>query len=89
MPSTSAIQCTASGTVNFTVQQTLQDPDSPGNPVLPYLVTWVNHIDPNLVGATGTVQGNYTYAPVWAKVTLNSGTGSVSAVFAQGSNAPY
>ena len=88
LPQTS-IQVTVNGTVNYTVQQTLQDPNSPTNPVLPYQVAWVNSADPAVVNSTATVQSNYTYNPTWAKVTLNSGTGSVSAVFAQSGNAPY
>jgi hypothetical protein len=88
LPQTS-IQVTVSGTVNYTVQQTLQDPNSPTNPVLPYLVSWVNSADPAVIASTATAQSNYTYAPCWAKVTLNSGTGSISAVFAQSGNAPY
>jgi hypothetical protein len=88
LPQTS-IQVTVSGTVNYTVQQTMQDPNSPTNPVAPYLVAWVNSADSAVVAATATVQSNYTYVPTWAKVTLNSGTGSVSAVFAQSGNAPF
>lgn len=87
-----AIQCTVTGSVNYTIQQTLQDPNSPTNPVLPYQVAWLNSSDPTAVGATSTIQSNYTYSPSWTKVTLNaisSNTGSVSAVFAQFSNAPY
>lgn len=83
-----AIQCSASGTVNFTVQQTLDDPTSPTNPVAITAVNWVNHPDTNLVGATGTVQGNYGYAPVWMRVTLNSGTGSVAMTVNQAANVP-
>jgi hypothetical protein len=78
-----AIQCVASGTVNFTVQQTLDDPNDPVSPVPRTSVTWVNHPDTALVGATGTVQGNYGYAPLYARVLLNSGTGSVRATFNQ------
>lgn len=80
-----AVQVTASGTVNFTVQQTLDNPTSQGNPAitLPSQVTWVNHPDTALVAATGTVQGNYAYAPALAKVVLNSGSGSVAATFIQ------
>jgi len=87
-----AIQCTVTGSVNYTIQQTLQDPNSPTNPVLPYLVTWLNSSDSAAVGATTSIQSNYAYSPAWTKVTLNaisSNTGSVSAVFAQFSNAPY
>jgi hypothetical protein len=79
-----AIQCTVSGTVNYTVQQTLDDPNSITNPVAPPSVTWVSHPDANLVGATATVQGNYAYSPIFARVLLNSGTGSVVTTFRQG-----
>ena len=87
MPMT-AIQCTVSGTANYTVQQTLDDPNSLISPVAPALVTWVNHPDANLVGASTTVQGNYGYAPVFVKVTLNSGTGVVTATISQASVVP-
>lgn len=78
-----AIQCVASGTVNYTVQQTLSDPNDPVSPVARASVAWVNHPDTALVGATGTVQGNYGYAPLYARVLLNSGTGTVRATFNQ------
>lgn len=80
-----SIQCTVTGTANYTVQQTLQDPGSPSNPIAYSSVAWVNHPDSALVAATTTQQGNYAYPPVWARVVLNSetGTGAVSAVFRQ------
>lgn len=78
-----AIQANASGTVNYTVQQTLDDPNSPISPVAPAAVTWINHADVNLVGASTSVQGNYAYVPAFARVLLNSGTGSVTATFTQ------
>jgi hypothetical protein len=87
-PSAIGIQCTVSGTVNYTVQQTLQDPNSPTNPVAAADVVWVSHPDTDLVAATGTAQGNYAYPPVYARVTLNSGSGSVSGTFLQASNGP-
>ncbi len=73
-----AIQVDGSGTVNWTVQQTLNDPDSATNPVNAYSVDWVNHPDSALVGSAVTtgVQGNYAYPPKWARLLLNSGTGS-------------
>lgn len=85
-----AIQATASGTVNYTVQQTMDDPNRVTNQIAPNTyamarsaVTWVNHPDTALVGATGTVQGNYGYAPIFARVVLNSGTGTVTTTFRQ------
>jgi len=76
-----AIQCVVTGTVNYTVQQTLDDPNSSVNPVLPAAVTWFSSADTAVVGATASQQSNYMFAPVWARVLLNSGTGSVAATF--------
>jgi len=80
------IQCNVNGTVNYTVQQTLDDPNDPTNPVAVSAVNWVNHPDISLVGATATVQGNYGYAPLYARVTLNSGTGSATMTLVQHNN---
>ena len=71
---TIGLQCTVTGTVNYTVSQTL---DSPWD-IEPENWTWVNHPDSNLVAATSTQQGNYAYGPPsMTRVTLNSGSGSV------------
>lgn len=78
-----AIQCTASGTVNYTLQSTLDDPNSATNSVAPSAITWVATSDTNAVGATGSVQTNFAYAPLFARILLNSGSGSVTATFAQ------
>lgn len=79
------IQCTASGTVNYTVQGTMQDPNSPTNPVAAYLVTWNNINDTTLVGATATASDVTSVLPVYLRVLLNSGSGSVSTVISQAS----
>lgn len=78
-----ALQCDATGTVDYTVQQTLDDPNSPTNPVLPYNAVWVNNPTSALVNAGTSQQGTYAIAPLFAKVTLNSGTGSVRTTFIQ------
>ena len=84
-----SIQCIASGTVNYTVQQTLDDPNSPTNPVTPSAVNWINTSDTAAVGATGNIQTNYAYVPIFARVLLNSGTGTVTATFVQSGAVPY
>lgn len=84
-----AIQCTVSGTVNYTVQQTLDDPNSPTNPVSASAVTWVNSADTNVVAATTTQQTNYFVCPLFVRVLLNSGTGSVTMTSVQSSVVPY
>jgi hypothetical protein len=73
------IQCNATGTVNYTVQSTDDDPNSPTNPVSPSATTWINTNDANAVNATGNVQTNYLFAPTFVRVLLNSGSGSVTA----------
>lgn len=76
----------SSAGANATVQQTLDNPTSIGNPTLynrPDLVTWVNHPDTALVAFTSTVQGNYAYQPAFAKVVLNSGSGAATVTFIQ------
>lgn len=72
-----AIQCTVTGTVNYTVQQTLDNPNDPVNPIARTSVAWVDHPDTNLVSASATKQGNYGYAPLYMRVVINSGSGSV------------
>ena len=66
------------GTVTWTVQQTLQDPNSTWNPaaLTPATVTWLNHPDSALVNGTlvvdenKIVEGVYPGQPVMSKVTI-------------------
>lgn len=83
-----AIQCTVSGTVTYTVQQTLQDPNSDTNPVNAYSAVWLNSSDAAAVNAITSIQTSYQYAPTYARVTLTAGTGSVTATFTQFGVAP-
>lgn len=79
-----AMQANVTGTVNFTIQSTLDDPNrivGNGNPltygVAPASMVWINTTDTNAVGATASLQTNFAYAPKMARVLLNSGSGSV------------
>jgi hypothetical protein len=78
-----SIQCNASGTVNYTVQVTMDDPNDPISPVSPVNVTWLNTNDTDAVMAIGDVYTNFQFSPTYARVLLNSGTGSVTSTFAQ------
>ena len=73
-------QVTVSGTVNYTVQQTMQDPNDPISPVADEAVVWIDCADTGVVAATATKQFTYAVAPIWVRCVLNSstGTGSVS-----------
>jgi hypothetical protein len=78
-----AVQCVVSGTVNYTVQQTLDDPNDPSFPVSPALMTWINNSDPVVVNSTTSQQTNYVFTPVYVRIVINSGTGTVTTTLSQ------
>lgn len=76
-----SLQVSVTGTVNYTIQQTLDDPngiDGFGTPTGLAAMVWVNSADPTVVAATATAQSNYAYVPNCTRIVLNSGTGSVT-----------
>lgn len=78
-----SIQADVSGSVNYTVQSTLDDPNSPTDPVTPASITWFTSNDTNLASQTVARQSNTQIMPTYARVLLNSGTGTVTATFTQ------
>lgn len=88
-PSNISIQCDVSGSITYTVQSSLDDPNDPFTPTPMASMTWVNTSDANLVGATTTQQSNFLFAPKFARaIVTTTGTGSVAATFLQSSNGP-
>lgn len=87
-PSNISIQCNVSGTVNYSVQSTLDDPNDPFNPVAPANMVWINSSDLAVVTANSSQQSNFLFTPKYAKVLINSGTGTLTATFLQSSNGP-
>ena len=84
-----AMQATVSGTVNYTVQTSMDDPNSPTNAVSPASVTWISSTDTNVVGATASKSTSFTPTPVFIRVLLNSGTGSVTSTIAQAGSVTF
>jgi hypothetical protein len=68
-----SLQVAVTGTINWTVQQTLDNPFS----VDTENIVWLDHPDAAMVAETVNRQGNYAYVPFATRVTLNSGTGSL------------
>lgn len=68
-----SLQVAVTGTVNWTVQQTL---DNVFN-VDEEDIVWLDHPDTNMVAQTVNRQGNYAFVPFATRITLNSGTGSL------------
>lgn len=89
-PGTVSVQVSVTGTANYTVRTTMDDPNSPTNPVAPSAVVWVDSLDTAIVAATATKASNFQIAPLYAKLVLNSstGTGNAVATFLQSSNVP-
>jgi hypothetical protein len=79
----SALQVDVTGTVNYTVQTTMDDPNDPVSPVPVYSVKWVSSPDTNVVGQSATKASSLSVTPTWVRVLLNSGTGSVALKIAQ------
>ena len=71
------IGCVVSGTVNYTVQHSFDDPQFPAS------MTWFPHDDALLVAATTNQNSNYAYPVQATRVTVNSGTGSVTVTYIQ------
>lgn len=89
VPQPIAIVATVTGTVNYTVEQTLDDPNSPINPVRPDLVSWQNDPDLGAVGATTNYVGSYIFCPAFIRVVLNSGSGSVTMTVLQSGSVTF
>lgn len=87
-PSNVSIQCNVSGTVNYTVQSSLDDPNDPFSAVAPADMTWISTSDTDAVGATASLQTNFLFAPKFVRILINSGTGTVTTTILQSSNGP-
>jgi hypothetical protein len=79
----SVVQCVVVGTVNYTVQQTQDDPNDPTNPVAEASVTWADSGDTAVVGATASKMSSFAFTPRYVCILLNSGTGSVTMTITQ------
>ena len=79
------IAAVVSGTVSYDIQTSMDDPNDIGSALYknPAGMTWIASLDTNVVGATATKASFFAYTPLWARVLLNSGTGSVTATFRQ------
>lgn len=84
-------QCAVTGTVNYTVQVSDDDPDSYANPVARSVVTWDSNTA-GVIAATASTAFGFSSAPLWVRVLLNSETGTTAFVrmtLAQHSSVPY
>ena len=78
-----AVQCEVTGAANYTVQITMDNPNSISDPVAITAVNWLSALDATLVAASTSIFGQLVNSPAFARVVLNSGSGSVRSVFTQ------
>jgi len=84
-----SVQCDVTGSVTYTVQSTMNDPNDPFSAPAYSAVSWVNSSDTAVVAATGTKQSSFTVAPRYARVLVTTtSTGSVNAMFMQSGSVP-
>lgn len=78
-----SVQCDATGTVNYTVQSTLDNPADLHQPITSANVSWYDSSDSGVVNAIASQQSNFVFTPSYVRVLLNSGTGSVKTTLLQ------
>lgn len=84
----SVVQVTVTGTVNFTVETSMDDPNDPINPVPQASMVWINAVDTNLVAKTANATGAFVATPIFVRIKQTSGSGSTKMTIAQFSNVP-
>lgn len=85
----SVAQVNTSGTITYSVQTSMDDPNDPVAPVTPLNMTWLDALDGNLVAETADKSGFLAYTPTWVRLKGSGGTGTATLKIAQFLNAPY
>lgn len=84
----SVVQVNTSGTVTYSVQTTMDDPNSATDAVAIEEVTWLDALDANLVAETAAKSGYLVYTPTFVRLVASGGDGVATMTIAQFSNAP-
>lgn len=88
-PGQTLVQCRVSGTANYTVQTSSDDPNSTTEAVAVASMVWLNSSELSLVAATASNQAYLAAPATWIRVVLNSGSGAVSMVVTQAASATF
>lgn len=82
-------QVNVDGTITYSVETSMDDPNDPIAPVPVIDMTWLDALDANLVSESAAKSGLFAYTPTWIRVKGSGGTGTATLKIAQFSNAPY
>ena len=85
----SVVQVNVTGTATFTVETSMDDPNSPTNPIAEVSMTWVNAPDSAIVAKSANASGVLVATPVFVRLKQTAGNGSCSMTIAQFGNATY
>ena len=85
----SVIQVKVTGTVTWTIQTSMDDPNSPTHPVAEGSMVWSDALDANLVDETSNKSGIFNLTPIFVRIKQIDGSGSVTATISQFGNATY
>lgn len=81
------VQTVVTGTVNYNVQYSMDDPNSPTNPVASGSMTWT---DSGQGAKTGTNTFQFaSFTPVYIRVIQNTGSGSTSTTVLQSGSVTF
>ena len=85
-----SVQCAVAGTVSYNVEVSNDDPNYLGHPIAPAAMAWDNKYVPGSgAGVSIELFASVPAAPVWIRIALVSGSGSVRMTVVQQGNAPY
>lgn len=85
----SIVQVDVTGTATYTVETSMDDPNSPTNPVALGSMTWINCADSNVVAKSAAGQGVLSATPTFIRIKQTAGNGSCTMTVAQFGNATY
>lgn len=85
----SILQVNVTGTATYTVETSMDDPNSPTDPVAENSMVWINCADSAVVAKSASAQGVLVATPIFVRLKQTAGNGSCTMTIAQFSNAPY
>jgi len=85
----SIVQLSFAGTATVTVEGSMDDPNSPTNPVAESSMTWVTASAASLNGAQTNVQAILSATPIFLRLKQTAGNGTATMTVAQFGNATY
>jgi len=83
------LQVNVTGTATYTVETSMDDPNSATNPVAEGSMVWVNCADSAVVAKTASAQGVLVATPTFIRIKQTAGNGSTTMTVAQFGNATY